>query len=83
MLEMEIHEKACRGCRFCVEICPTECFTFDEENQKARVDKAGNCIACLSCSFICPSGAIEHRNHHLINNYYRDIEFSQRMEKFL
>ena len=83
MLEMEIHEKSCRGCRLCIDVCPTECFAFDEENQKARAENVKNCIACLSCSFICPSGAIEHRNYPMVRNFYRDIEFSRCMEKFL
>jgi ferredoxin len=83
MLEMQINEKACRGCRLCVDVCPTECFLFDEENEKAQVDKIGNCIACLSCTYICPSGAIEHRNHKVVRNFYRNVEFCERMEKFL
>lgn len=83
MLEMVIHEKACRGCRLCLDVCPTDCFTFNEESQKAVVDKMINCIACLSCDYICPSGAISHVNHHEVKNFYRNIHFSQRMEKFL
>jgi ferredoxin len=83
MLEMTIHEKACRGCRLCLDVCPTECFTFNDETQKAVVAKVGNCIACLSCSYICPSGAISHANHHEVQNFYRNIQFSKRMEKFL
>jgi len=34
---MEIHETACRGCRMCVEICPTKVLTFDEETCLAKV----------------------------------------------
>lgn len=83
MLEMTIHEKACRGCQLCLDVCPTDCFTFDEANQKAVVAKVANCIGCLSCGFICPSTAITHTNHHEVKNFYRNIEFSQRMEKFL
>ncbi len=39
MLEMKIHDKACRGCKLCLDICPTDCFSFDEEKQKAVVEK--------------------------------------------
>lgn len=83
MLEMIIHEKACRGCELCLDVCPTDCFTFNAETNKAVVSKLGNCIACLSCGYICPSGAISHKNHHIVGNFYRNIHFSQRMEKFL
>lgn len=83
MLEMTIHEKACRGCELCLDVCPTDCFSFDETRRKAQVAILENCIACLSCTYICPSGAIVHSNHHQVKNFYRDIEFSRRMEKFL
>ena len=83
MLEMTIHDKACRGCRLCLDVCPTECFVFDEETQKAVVSSVDNCIACLSCAFICPAGAITHKDHHVVANFYRNIYFSRRMEKFL
>ncbi|MDK9705817.1 MAG: 4Fe-4S dicluster domain-containing protein [Desulforhopalus sp.] len=83
MLEMTINEKGCRGCQFCLEVCPTECFSFDVNTGKAKVAALENCIGCLSCAFICPSGAISHKNHHEVKNFYRNIEFSKRMEKFL
>lgn len=83
MLEMIIDEKACRGCRLCLDVCPTNCFSFDEGTQKSVVAHLGNCIACMSCDYLCPSGAISHRNHHVVHNFYRNIHFSQRMEKFL
>ncbi len=83
MMEMTIQEQACRGCRLCLEVCPTDCFNFDETVQKAVVARIGNCIECLSCSYICPSGAISHANHHVVQNFYRNIQFSRRMEKFL
>lgn len=83
MLEMEIREKGCRGCRFCVDICPTEAIAFDDATQKAMVKSADDCIGCLSCAFICPSGAISHKGHHVVKNFYRNLDFSRRMEKFL
>ena len=83
MLEMTINEKACRGCQLCLDVCPTECFAYDEETKKVAVAVVENCIGCLSCAYICPSGAISHRNHHVVKNFYRNIEFSRRMEKFL
>ena len=83
MLEMTINDKACRGCQLCLDVCPTECFAYDGGTSKATVAAVENCIACLSCAYICPSGAIAHRNHHVVKNFYRNIEFSRRMEKFL
>lgn len=83
MLEMTINDKACRGCQLCLDVCPTSCFSYDPETRKAAVAIVENCIGCLTCAFICPSGAISHSNYHAVKNFYRNIEFSRRMEKFL
>lgn len=83
MFEMIIDEKACRGCKLCMDVCPTNCFSFNEETMKSVVAHLGNCIACMSCDYLCPSGAISHCNHHVVKNFYRNIHFSQRLEKFL
>ncbi len=82
-MRMEIHEQACRGCRMCVEICPTKVLTFDEEACLAKVGKVEDCIACLSCTYLCPSGAIHQEDYPRVKNFYRDLEFCGRMEKFL
>ena len=83
MLELHIREKGCRGCGFCVDICPTEALAFDEATHKAVVRLAEDCIGCLSCAYLCPSGALTHRGHHVVKNFYRNLYFSRRMEKFL
>jgi len=80
---INVHDQACRGCEMCVDICPTKVFDFDEEKRLCVVKHAEDCIACLSCAFICPSGAITHDNYHQVKNFYRDLEFSKRMGKFL
>ncbi|MCC7261685.1 MAG: 4Fe-4S binding protein [Candidatus Latescibacteria bacterium] len=83
MLSIEIHEAACRGCQICVDICPTDVFTFDAVAAKARIGEQSDCLACLSCSHACPAGAIRHFDIHLVKNFYRDLEFCTRLEKFL
>lgn len=82
-VEIHVHDQACRGCEMCVDICPTKVFGFDEEKRLCTVGHAEDCIACLSCAYICPSGAITHSNYHQVKNFYRDLEFSKRMGKFL
>jgi NAD-dependent dihydropyrimidine dehydrogenase PreA subunit len=83
MLQITIHEKACRGCQECVNICPTDVLTFDELTREARVVNVEDCIACLSCAYVCPAGAISHSDYHVVKNFYRDEEFCQTMDKFL
>ena len=82
-LEIAIHERACRGCELCVDICPTRVFRFNLEKRLCEVDHVEDCIACLSCGYICPSHAITHSGHHEVKNFYRDSEFSKRVGRFL
>ena len=83
MIEMSIKEEACRGCQMCRDVCPTEVIAFDEATMKARVENPADCIACLSCAYICPSQTIKHDNYHEVRNFYRDLAFSLRFERFL
>ncbi len=83
MLELAIHEQACRGCRICVDVCPTEALEFEEVSRLAKVRAAADCIACLSCAYACPSGAIRHAGFHAVRNFYRDLDFVGRMERFI
>jgi ferredoxin len=83
MVEITIREEACRGCRMCTDVCPTEALLFDEPERLARVREARDCIACLSCSYLCPSGAITLKGFHAVKNFYRELAFSRRAGKFL
>ena len=83
MIRIEIHEEACRGCRICVDLCPTRVFSFDETREKVRVEEAEDCIACLSCGYACPSHAIRHSGCHAVKNFYRDMQYARRLERFL
>ena len=71
------------GCRICVDVCPTKVLAFDEEKFLAVVGEAEDCIACLSCAYECPSGAITHAGYAAVKNFYRDLDFCGRMERFL
>ena len=82
-LEIAVHEPSCRGCEFCVDVCPTKVFEFDREKRLCIVRHEEDCIACLSCVYLCPSQAISHSGYHAVKNFYRDAQFCQRMGKFL
>ncbi len=83
MVEMTIHADSCRGCQICIDICATDVIEFNEQDKKAVVKEVEDCIACLACTFVCPSNAIEHNNIHLVQNFYRDINFSRKLERFI
>jgi Fe-S-cluster-containing hydrogenase component 2 len=45
----------CTGCGLCVEACPVEAISL--ENDKAKVDE-GACVDCGVCASECPNEAI-------------------------
>lgn len=83
MVKIEVHEQSCRGCQMCIDTCPTRVFAFDEVKRVSIVRSEVDCLACLTCAYQCPSGAIAHSNYHVVKNFYRDADFSRRLEKFL
>ncbi len=45
----------CIGCRKCIEICPKQCFSFENKTKF----KADNCNQCGLCIDNCPAGALK------------------------
>lgn len=52
----KIDGAACIGCGTCVERCPTDAISLNEENKAERVEDY--CIGCGICAHFCPENAI-------------------------
>jgi len=74
MIKISVDENACVGCELCCDKCPTEVLAFDETEGTAKVGKQEDCIQCLSCFYVCPATAIDHKGAELCPDFYRDIE---------
>ena len=46
----------CCGCASCVQVCPKQCISFNEDKQGFRYPKVNKsiCIECGSCERVCP-----------------------------
>ena len=63
--EIVIDEIYCRGCGYCVDLCPKNCVTLSEDTfsslgyQLSCFVNREDCTACGICGFMCPHHAIE------------------------
>ncbi|HTH40948.1 MAG TPA: 4Fe-4S dicluster domain-containing protein [Rhodocyclaceae bacterium] len=53
------HEKciAHKGCRVCIDVCPTDILAYDEGAAQVKM-VYDECWYCLPCAHDCPTGAI-------------------------
>ena len=50
-----VSSRNCTGCKICIEVCPYDTLTFDEEKKIAVVNDI-LCQGCGTCTVVCPSG---------------------------
>jgi len=50
-----VDKDKCTGCGLCVEACPVEAISL--ENDKAKIDE-DTCVDCGACASECPNEAI-------------------------
>ena len=64
MYHVRVLVEYCKGCGFCVDVCPVQALELSDElsplavyppRQKADV----TCTGCLACALMCPDAAIE------------------------
>ena len=66
------------GCRACVEACPTDAISQDD--QGLRLD-LGRCLFCTECVEACPEGAIRYtQDHRLATRTPRRLGHPERQE---
>lgn len=56
-----VDEELCSGCKTCIQLCPYNAISFDEEKKIASINEA-LCKGCGTCAAACPSGALVSRH---------------------
>jgi len=59
MFKIKMREEWCKGCYFCIKICPKKIYNLSEEYspkgfKKVKIDKENECIGCFLCEELCP-----------------------------
>jgi len=67
-----VDEEMCSGCKICLNLCPYNAISFDEEKKVANVNDI-LCKGCGVCVAACPSGAITGR-HFTDKQIFAEIE---------
>ena len=57
---IKIDHSKCSGCKQCYEVCPTDCFAFDDDEKLLTMAYPEDCWFCAACIYVCPTeGALE------------------------
>ena len=74
----------CTGCGICVEKCPVDTITMEEEKAKINMNE---CIRCGICHDVCPEQAVRHDSEKVPELIKSNVEmtkkFMEACEKYL
>ena len=62
-VKIHLRREWCKGCTFCVELCPKRVYVLSEEFSERGyhfpvVEREEECVACRRCEVMCPDIAI-------------------------
>ncbi len=77
--QVEVIAERCKGCGFCIELCPQHVlYKSTEINSKGYhvigINNSGKCTQCGICEMICPDFAIFAISVAGIKNSLREAE---------
>lgn len=50
---IKLEKEKCIGCKYCIEVCPRNLYTFNELSKKVNLHHPENCINCNACVKRC------------------------------
>ncbi|MBT4365721.1 MAG: 4Fe-4S binding protein, partial [Desulfobacteraceae bacterium] len=61
--EVAVDEESCTGCGECVERCPLDAMSIEEDVVSIN---RNHCVGCGNCNSVCPEEALSmvRRSHH-------------------
>jgi NAD-dependent dihydropyrimidine dehydrogenase PreA subunit len=62
LLCIELDAERCKGADFCEQVCPTNVFRVDQDQQLAYLARVEQCVQCGACIVQCPFDALSFRS---------------------
>ncbi|MHA1115021.1 MAG: HgcAB-like fusion protein [Candidatus Heimdallarchaeaceae archaeon] len=53
-----LDKEKCKGTGICIDVCPRNCYSMDEEEKKVKIVNSIDCIKCGACIVQCPFDAL-------------------------
>jgi len=66
-----VDKEKCTGCNICIERCPVDAISM--ENEKAKINMQ-ECIHCGICHGVCPSEAVRHDSERIPEDVEANVE---------
>jgi ferredoxin len=71
-----VKQEDCIGCGTCVEECPVDAISMEDE--KAHIDME-LCIRCGTCHDVCPEEAVRHDSERIPVEIEANMEYTNRL----
>jgi ferredoxin len=73
-----VKKEDCLGCSICVEACPVEAISIEDEKAEIHMDL---CIRCGICHDVCPQNAVRHDSEKIPQEVEANIEWTRDLMK--
>jgi ferredoxin len=74
-----IKQEDCTRCGICIDICPTDAITMEEEGALIDMDL---CIRCGECHEVCPIDAVRHDSERIPEEVEENIRWTMNLMKY-
>ena len=64
----------CTGCKVCIEKCPVEAISMEDEKAEINMEE---CIRCGTCHSVCPEEAVRHDSEKIPEEITANIEMTK------
>lgn len=70
-----VDENECTACGFCVEECPVDAISMENEKAEINMDE---CIRCGKCHEVCPQEAVRHDSEKIPEKIKTNVQMTKK-----